>query len=77
MLNQATPMVVEGRAAQRAVNLDDLTRPEAAALAARRLARIGVDEALRRAGALPGDDVRIGTLVFSFDPDAADVEEEG
>ena len=62
--------VVEGKAATRAVNLDDLTVPEAADFAAHRLSRIGVDNALRAAGAEPGDDVRIGTLVFTFDPDA-------
>jgi GTP-binding protein len=58
--------VVTGKAAQRAVALDDLTKPEAADLAARRLARAGVDDALRAAGALPGDDVRIGDVVFEF-----------
>ena len=61
---------VTGIAAERAINLDDLTNPEAAAMAARRLARIGVDDALRTAGAQAGDDVRIGSLVFTFDPDA-------
>jgi GTP-binding protein len=69
--------VVEGRAAERAANLDDLTRPEAAILAAKRLARIGVDDALRAAGAVPGDDVRIGSLVFTFDPYAGDDGEGG
>jgi GTP-binding protein len=63
--------IVEGRAAERAVNLDDLTVPEAADFVASRLARIGVDEALLAAGASPGDDVRIGEMVFTFDPDAA------
>ncbi len=58
--------VVEGLAAQRAVALSDLTQPEAAALAARRLQRAGVEEALRRAGAQPGDEVCIGDLVFEF-----------
>jgi len=60
--------VVTGLAAERAVNLDDLTVPEAADFAAARLTRLGVDEALRDAGAEPGDDVRIGDLVFTFDP---------
>ncbi len=64
-----TGWVVTGRAAERAVNLDDLTVPEAAAFVARRLARLGIDDALRRAGAKPGDDVRIGDLVFTFDPE--------
>jgi GTP-binding protein len=58
--------VIEGRVAERAVGLDDLTKPEAADFAAARLARIGVDDALREAGALPGDEVRIGDLVFEF-----------
>ena len=61
--------IVTGKAAIRAVNLSDLTVPEAADLAARRLARIGVDDALRTAGAEPGDDVRIGDIVFTYDPD--------
>ena len=68
--------LVEGRAAQRAVNLDDLTVPEAADLAALRLRRLGVDEALQAAGAEPGDDVRIGDLVFTYDPDRFEAEEE-
>ena len=67
--------VVAGKAAERAVNLDDLTSPQAADFASRRLTRIGVDEALRAAGAVAGDDVRIGDLVFTFDPSAEDDEE--
>ncbi|MDR9450697.1 MAG: GTPase ObgE, partial [Acidimicrobiia bacterium] len=58
--------VIEGRVAERAVGLDDLTRPEAAEYAAARLARLGVDDALREAGAIPGDEVRIGDLIFEF-----------
>jgi GTP-binding protein len=58
--------VVEGRDAERAVAFHDLTIPEAADLAAKRLRRLGVDNALRRAGAKPGDDVRIGDLVFQM-----------
>lgn len=58
--------VVSGLAAERAVGLDDLTAPEAADFAARRLARAGVDDALRAAGAQPGDEVRIGDVVFEF-----------
>ncbi len=60
---------VSGRAAERAVNLDDLTVPEAADFVAARLRRIGVDDALAAAGAQPGDDVRIGDLIFTYDPD--------
>ncbi len=58
--------VVEGKAVARAVALDDLTGRSAAAFAARRLSRLGVDDALRSAGARPGDDVRIGDLVFEY-----------
>jgi GTP-binding protein len=62
--------VVTGRQAERAVALDDLTRPEAADVAAERLERAGVDAALRRLGARPGDEVQIGDIVFEFsEPD--------
>ncbi len=65
--------LVEGRGAQRAANLNDLTIAAAADLVARRLRHIGVDDALRDAGAEPGDDVRIGDLVFTYD-DAESIE---
>ncbi len=58
--------LVRGRAAERAVGFADLTVPETADLASRRLARLGVEQALLDAGAQPGDDVRIGDLVFEF-----------
>lgn len=58
--------VVTGRLAERAVALDDLTRPAAADFAARRLAAAGVDDALRNLGAQPGDEVQIGDIVFEF-----------
>jgi Obg family GTPase CgtA-like protein len=55
--------------AERAVALDDLTRPEAADFAERRLKSAGVDEALRRLGAEPGDEVQIGEVVFEWTED--------
>jgi GTPase len=58
--------VVSGLLAERAVAFDDLTRPEAAALAARRLRAAGVDDALVERGAVPGDEVQIGDIVFEF-----------
>lgn len=68
--------VVEGIAAVRAVNLSDLTSPEAADFVAKRLAASGIVRGLVEAGAESGDDVRIGSIVFTFDPDEeADVEE--
>jgi GTP-binding protein len=61
--------VVEGRQAVRAVALSDLTRADAQAEAQDRLARLGIDKALARAGARPGDAVRIGGLVFDYHAD--------
>lgn len=57
---------VEGTAARRAVAFADLTNPDAARIAADRLARVGVDDALAEAGAMPGDEVRIGDLVMEY-----------
>ena len=61
--------VVSGRAAERAVGLNDLTLADAAQLAAKRLSNLGVDQALRDAGAVAGDDVQIGEIVFEFSDD--------
>jgi len=63
---EGSTWVVEGTAARRAVAFADLTIPEAADMAARRLARLGVDRALAQAGAQVGDEVRIGDLTFEF-----------
>ncbi|MFV1999374.1 MAG: GTPase ObgE [Acidimicrobiia bacterium] len=62
--------IVEGLAAIRAVNLSDLTDPDAADFVEKRLVRSGIVEALIAAGAEPGEDVRIGSIVFTFDPDS-------
>ena len=62
-------LVVKGRQAERAVALSDLTDPTALAYAQGRLRRLGVDRALARAGARPGDRVRIGRLEFDWEPD--------
>lgn len=64
---------VEGVEAARAVSFADLTNPEAADMAARRLARLGVDAALADAGATEGEEVRIGDLSFEYVP-ASDVD---
>jgi len=65
---------VAGRSAERAVAYADLTLMEAADMAARRLSRLGVDEALVAAGAVEGDEVRIGDLAFEFTLDHAEEE---
>ncbi len=74
ILREGAAWRVEGIAAQRAVGFADLTMPEAADMAARRLARLGVDDALIAAGAVPGDEVRIGDLSFEFVPDLGEEE---
>jgi len=67
---------VVGRAAERAVRLDDLTVALTADFVAGRLERLGVDKALREAGAVAGDEVRIGELVFEFsEPDEEELDE--
>ncbi len=58
--------VVDGREAQRAVALSDLTSRDALDEAHRRLVRLGVLRALARAGAAAGDTVHIGGLTFDF-----------
>jgi GTP-binding protein len=65
---------VSGSAVERAVGFADLTLAEAADMAARRLARLGVDEGLLAAGAVAGDEVRIGDLAFEFTPDLTEEE---
>ncbi len=65
---------VSGQAAERAVRLADLTLPEAADLAARRLAGLGVDRALAEAGAHEGDEVFIGDLSFEYTPEEGEEE---
>ena len=61
--------VVIGRQAERAVALSDLTNVEALDEAHRRLRSLGVDKALARAGARPGDEVHIGRLSFTYEDD--------
>ena len=58
-----------GRQAERAVALSDLTNVDAMDEAQRRLRALGVDKALARAGAQPGDTVRIGRLAFDYEDD--------
>jgi GTP-binding protein len=59
--------LVIGREAERAVALNDLTNLDALHVAHERLRRLGVDKALARAGAQPGDRVRIGGLEFDYE----------
>ena len=61
---------VQGRAAERAVALSDLTDAGALAYAQDRLRSLGVERALARAGAATGDEVRIGDFSFTYHDDA-------
>lgn len=68
--------IVEGTSAVRAVNLSDLTDPDAAEFVAKRLVRSGIVDGLVAAGAESGDDVRIGSIMFTFDPEQDSIPEE-
>ena len=58
---------VRGRPAERAVALADLTNPDAMAYVQQKLARMGVERALARAGAADGDVVRIGAVELTYE----------
>lgn len=60
---------VRGRRAERAVAMTDLENEEAVRRLQRRLIWIGVERALEAAGAVTGDEVRIGATAFEFQPD--------
>ena len=64
---------VVGRPAERAVALSDLTNPDALDYAHHRLKRLGVDQALARAGAREGDLVHIGGTPSPTKPTEAEV----
>lgn len=68
VVRESDAWILSGRAAERAVNLDDLASPQALDLVASRLAGAGIIRALEQAGAVAGDDVRIGDLLFEFYP---------
>jgi GTPase len=58
---------VVGRSAERAVAVSDINNPQALRHVHAQLKTIGVDRALARAGAKPGDIVRVGDFEFEFD----------
>jgi GTP-binding protein len=57
---------VSGAGIERMVARTDLENEDAVALLQRRLRRAGVDDALRAAGTVEGDTVRIGESEFLF-----------
>ncbi|GAA2352255.1 GTPase ObgE [Dactylosporangium salmoneum] len=67
--------VVKGGAPERWVRQTNFDNDEAVGYLADRLARLGVETALKKAGAQPGDPVRIGVREFDWQPNLF-VEEE-
>jgi GTP-binding protein len=65
--------IVVGKEARRAVALSDLSDAGALAHSQGRLKALGVDKALARAGARPGDKVVIGELEFDYQEEGADL----
>jgi GTP-binding protein len=65
--------LIKGEKTSRWVSQTDFTNDEAVGYLADRLARLGVEEALAKAGAAPGDTVLIGdeedAVVFDWDPE--------
>ncbi|MFD0560397.1 GTP-binding protein [Stackebrandtia endophytica] len=60
--------VVEGHKPERWVRQTNFSNDEAIGYLADRLARLGVETALAKAGAVPGSPVRIGTQEFEWQP---------
>jgi GTP-binding protein len=60
---------VTGRSPERAVAMTDLDNPEAVERLQRRLIDLGVERRLSEAGAVAGDEVRIGGAAFDFEPE--------
>lgn len=60
---------VLSRRAEQLVSRFDLTNPEAVRYVQDRLVSLGVEQALERAGAREGDEVRIGDQAFDFVPE--------
>lgn len=58
--------VVEGEVVERLVKRCDVTNEEAVRYLDKRLSRLGVDDALRQAGAQPGDEVEIAGYTFEY-----------
>jgi GTP-binding protein len=60
---------VRGRRIERLAAQTDFGNDESAQRFQRDLARLGIDEQLRRAGVAPGDTVRIGSVELEWSPE--------
>jgi len=63
---------VSGAGVERAVIITDMQNEEAVAYLQRRLSKMGVEERLRKAGAVDGDTVHIGPVSFEFESHEGD-----
>ncbi|MCX8007623.1 MAG: GTPase ObgE [Coriobacteriia bacterium] len=68
---------VRGGRIERMVIMTDMQNDEAVAYLQRRLQRAGVEQALREAGARPGDTVHIGPVSFGFEMAEDDISSIG
>lgn len=64
--------VVSCDIAERLVRRFDLSNPDALAYLQDRFDQLGIEAALSEAGARPGDDVALGDLMFTYEPDQVD-----
>ena len=62
---------VSGTSVERAVAMTDLNNEEAVRRLQRRLITMGVERMLEGSGAVAGDEVRIGSAAFDFEPESA------
>jgi GTP-binding protein len=69
VLRENAAFRVRNPGAERLVARFDLTNPDAVLYVQERLVGLGVEEALSRAGAKAGDEVRIGDEAFEFIPE--------
>lgn len=67
---------VRGRRAERAVDTTDLGSDEGVERLQRRLISMGVERLLEEAGARRGDEVRIGSAAFDFEPEGPESSDE-
>lgn len=68
--------IVRGTKPERWIRQTDFTNDEAVGFLADRLAKLGVEAALAKAGALPGCEVTIGDVSFEWEPTAESVAGE-
>ena len=69
--------LVTGRRAERAVAMTNMTNDESVERLQKRLLSMGVERELDRAGAKPGDDVIIGDVSFTYEPESSENEGDG